>query len=262
VSKIIALANQKGGVGKTTTCINLAASLATQKKVLIADMDPQGNATMASGISKFDLKKSIYDVIIDGTPASEVILHSETGGYDILPGNSDLTAAGVRLMNFFARENRLKNALEAIRDNYDFIFIDCPPALNLLTVNALCAADSVIVPMQCEYFAMEGLTDLMDTVRQIKDNLNPRLRIEGILRTMFDKRAKLASDVSDNLKENFKGSVYQTIIPRNVRLAESPSYGKPVYYYDKSSLGARAYLALAGEILRMQDDEESEQAEQ
>ncbi len=261
MSRIIALANQKGGVGKTTTCVNLAASLATQKKILIVDMDPQGNATMASGVSKFDLEKSVYNVIIDGIPAKDAIIFSKEGGYDILPGNSDLTAAGVRLMNFFARESRLKNALDVVRDNYDFIFIDCPPALNLLTVNSLCAADSVIVPMQCEYFALEGLTDLIDTIKQIKQNLNAKLEIEGILRTMFDSRAKLATAVSEDLKKNFKDMVYQTIIPRNVRLAESPSYGKPALYYDKSSVGARAYLALAGEILQKYDKKASKKTD-
>lgn len=252
MSRIIALANQKGGVGKTTTCVNLAASLATQKKILIIDMDPQGNATMASGISKFDLKNSIYNILVEGLQTQDVILHSDICGYDVLPANSDLTAACVRLMDFYARETKLKNALSNVKDNYDYIFIDCPPALNLLTVNALCAANSVLVPMQCEYFALEGLTDLIDTIQQIKQ-INPDLEIEGILRTMYDNRARLSAAVSLELKKTFQDKVYKTIIPRNVRLAEAPSYGKPALYYDKSSYGARAYLALAGEMLSRED---------
>lgn len=250
MGKIIAIANQKGGVGKTTTCVNLAASLAVQKKVLVVDVDPQGNATMASGVSKFDLTKSVYDILVDGVKSDNVIIRNTIGNYDLIPGNSDLTAAEVRLMDYLARETRLKNFLDIYRDKYDFIFIDCPPSLNLLTVNALCAADSIIVPMQCEYFALEGLTDLVETITQIKNSINDKLEIEGILRTMFDSRARLSSDVSNQLKDFFKDTVYKTIIPRNIRLAESPSYGKPALFYDKTSIGAKAYLALAGEILK------------
>jgi chromosome partitioning protein len=253
VSKVIALSNQKGGVGKTTTCINLAASLAIQRKVLVIDMDPQGNATMASGIDKYELKKSVYDILMNSADPDDVIIKSTTGNYDLIPGNADLTVAEVRLLECLARESRLKNAVDKIRDRYDYIFIDCPPALNLLTVNALCAADSVLIPMQCEYFALEGIADLIDTIQQITSSVNEKLKIQGILRTMFDNRARLANDVSDQLKHHFKDKVYKTIIPRNVRLAESPSYGKPILYYDKSSLGARAYLALAGEIIQKEE---------
>ena len=257
MGKIIAFANQKGGVGKTTTCVNLSASLATQKKILLVDLDPQGNATMASGISKFDIEKNVYNILMEGTKAEDEILTETTGGYHIIPTNSDLTAAEVGLMNFYARESRLKKALDEIKNRYDFIFIDCPPALNLLTVNALCAADSIIVPMQCEYFSLEGLSALTDTIKQIKENINEKLKIEGILRTMFDGRARLATEVSDDLIEHFKDKIYKTIIPRNIKLAEAPSYGKPALYYDKSCLGAKAYLALAGEFLNNQENNNS-----
>ena len=249
LSKVIALANQKGGVGKTTTCVNLAASLALQKKILVIDMDPQGNATMASGVDKFALKSSIYDLLVKNQDINEILITGTECNYDLLPANSDLTAASVQLMEFFGRELRLKKALDKIKDNYDFVFIDCPPALNLLTVNALCAADSVLVPMQCEYFALEGLTDLIETIEQIKGSINPNLTIEGVLRTMYDSRARLAVSVSTELKKHFEDKVYRIPIPRNVRLAESPSFGKPALYYDKNSIGAKAYLALAGEIL-------------
>ncbi|WP_294460757.1 ParA family protein [uncultured Ruminobacter sp.] len=253
MGKIIAFANQKGGVGKTTSCVNLSASLATQKKILLVDLDPQGNATMASGISKFDIEKNVYNILMEGSKAEDEILTETTGGYHIIPTNSDLTAAEVGLMNFYARESRLKKALDEIKNRYDYIFIDCPPALNLLTVNALCAADSIIVPMQCEYFSLEGLSALTDTIKQIKENINEKLKIEGILRTMFDGRARLATEVSDDLIEHFKDKIYKTIIPRNIKLAEAPSYGKPALYYDKSCLGTKAYLALAGEFLNNQE---------
>ena len=251
MSKIIAIANQKGGVGKTTTCVNLAASLASlQKRVLVIDSDPQGNATMASGINKFELKKTICQVLIDGMDIRDCLIEETNGAFHLIPANEDLTAAEVKLLDYLAREFRLKNALNEIKDNYDYIFIDCPPSLNLLTVNAMCAADSILVPLQCEYFALEGLTLLIDTVDQLAHAVNPKLKIEGILRTMFDNRNRLSSDVSDELKRNFDTLVYETIIPRNVRLAEAPSFGKPAMYYDKSSMGSKAYMALAHEMLQ------------
>ena len=237
-------------MGKTTTCVNLAASLAAmQKRVLLVDCDPQGNATMASGINKFNLKCSICQVLIDGADIHDALLTETNGAFHLLPANEELTAAEVKLLDYLVREFRLRNALAEIRDNYDYIFIDCPPSLNLLTVNAMCAADSILVPLQCEYFALEGLTLLIDTVDQLARAVNPDLKIEGILRTMFDSRNRLSTDVSQDLKNSFGDLVYKTIIPRNVRLAEAPSFGKPAMYYDKSSIGAKAYLALAGEML-------------
>jgi len=251
MTKVIAIANQKGGVGKTTTSVNIAASLAaTKRRVLLIDMDPQGNATMGSGINKRDLELSAFDVLMGEKPITEVLTKSIDGGYDLLPGNADLIGAEVGLLDELAREIRLRNAVDEIKENYDFIFIDCPPSLNMLTVNALVAASSVIIPMQCEYYALEGLSALLESIDKIRKYLNPDLKIEGLLRTMYDPRNNLAIQVSTQLLEHFGEKVYRTIIPRNVRLAEAPSHGLPVIKYDKSSRGALAYLALAGEMLR------------
>ncbi|MBJ6914791.1 ParA family protein [Vibrio cholerae] len=254
MGKIVAIANQKGGVGKTTTCINLAASMAaTKRKVLVVDLDPQGNATMASGVDKYQVDSTVYELLVEDAPFDQVVCRKTTGHYDLIAANGDVTAAEIKLMEVFAREVRLKNALASVRDNYDFIFIDCPPSLNLLTINAMAAADSVLVPMQCEYFALEGLTALMDTISKLAAVVNDNLKIEGILRTMYDPRNRLANEVSDQLKKHFGSKVYRTVIPRNVRLAEAPSHGKPAMYYDKQSAGAKAYLALAGEMLRREE---------
>ena len=254
MGKILAVTNQKGGVGKTTSCVNLSASLvATKRKVLLIDLDPQGNATMGSGVNKHDLELSSYHVLTGRNAIDEVIVHSEDAGYDILPTNSDLTAAEVELMNLKGKETRLRDTLKRIQDRYDFIMIDCPPSLNMLTLNALVAAEGVIIPMQCEYYALEGLTALMETITGIRQTLNPGLHIEGLLRTMYDPRIGLTNEVSRQLISHFGDLVYRTVIPRNVRLAEAPSHGKPVLAYDKNSRGAIAYLALAGEMIRRHD---------
>ncbi|NOU24183.1 MAG: ParA family protein [Methylotenera sp.] len=254
--KILAITNQKGGVGKTTTCVNLAASLANfGKRVLLIDLDPQGNASTGSGIDKTHLKHSIYHVLIGEKSLKEVIQRSEKGGFDIAPSNRDLAGAEVELVNELARENRLKVAIAKLvnaegEKPYDVILLDCPPALNLVTVNALTASNAVMIPMQCEYYALEGLSDLVNTIKKVRARLNPTLEIEGLLRTLFDNRNMLAQQVSAQLISHFGDKVYKTIIPRNVRLAEAPSYGLPVLSYDKSSKGAVAYLELAKEVMR------------
>ncbi|MEL7292413.1 MAG: ParA family protein [Pseudomonadota bacterium] len=254
MGKIVAIANQKGGVGKTTTCINLAASMAaTKRNVLVIDLDPQGNATMASGVDKYQVDATAYELLVEDVAFDDVVCRTTSGNYDLIAANGDVTAAEIKLMEVFAREVRLKHALASVRDNYDFIFIDCPPSLNLLTINAMAAADSVLVPMQCEYFALEGLTALMDTISKLAAVVNENLKIEGLLRTMYDPRNRLSNEVSDQLKKHFGNKVYRTVIPRNVRLAEAPSHGKPAMYYDKYSAGAKAYLALAGEMLRREE---------
>ncbi|MEC8561075.1 MAG: AAA family ATPase [Pseudomonadota bacterium] len=251
MGKVLAITNQKGGVGKTTTSVNLSASLAaTKRKALLIDLDPQGNATMGSGIDKKDLSVSIYDVLMGEKSIEEATLSLENTQYDLLPSNSDLTGAEVGLLNITNREIQLRKEVEKIRDKYAYIIIDCPPSLNMLTVNALVAADSVVIPTQCEYYALEGLSALLETIEKIKSVLNPKLNVEGLLRTMFDSRNNLANEVSKQLTDYFGDKVYNTIIPRNVRLAEAPSYGQPIILYDKTSTGAIAYLALAGELMR------------
>ena len=256
MARIIAIANQKGGVGKTTTAINLAAALArTPKRVLLVDLDPQGNATMGSGVDKRELGASVTDVLLgEAQPADAIVRCAD--GYDLLPGNIDLTAAEIRLLDAEGREARLKAALEQVRGNYDFILIDCPPSLSVLTLNALTAADSVLVPMQCEYYALEGLSALIDTIEGLKGRFNPQLEIEGVLRTMFDVRNNLANAVSAELTNHFGDLVFRTIVPRNVRLAEAPSHGQSILGYDKASRGSVAYLGLAGEVLRRQRERE------
>ncbi|MDX8380330.1 MAG: AAA family ATPase [Gallionella sp.] len=250
MTRVMAITNQKGGVGKTTTTVNLAASLAVaNQRVLLIDLDPQGNATMGSGIEKQALDITIYHVLLGNKTIADVRKTSPMGKYDVLPANRDLAGAEIELVDLVQREMLLRDAINIVAADYDYVLIDCPPALNLLTLNGLCAAKSVLIPMQCEYYALEGLSDLVNTIRKVRTNLNPALEIEGLLRTMFDPRNTLAQQVSDQLTAHFGNKVYQTVIPRNVRLAEAPSYGIPVLYHDKASKGTQAYLALAKEIL-------------
>jgi len=255
--RVIAVANQKGGVGKTTTTVNLAASLAaTKRRVLLIDLDPQGNASMGSGVNKNEVESSIYDVLVEGMSLAEAAQKPDEIGYHIIASNIDLTGAEVHLLQQENREQVLKNAVSAVSNDYDYVLIDCPPSLNMLTINALVAAESVLIPMQCEYYALEGLSALMDTINKIRSVLNPNLVIEGLLRTMYDPRNKLSQQVTEQLHKYFGEKVYRTVIPRNIRLAEAPSYGIPVLNYDKMSKGAQAYLALAGEVLRRERTEE------
>ena len=247
----LAITNQKGGVGKTTTSVNLSASLAAMKRrVLLVDLDPQGNATMGSGVDKSELDASVYDLLVNGLTVSEAKIEAESAGFDLLGSNVDLTGAEIELLSMDRREFRLKDALMPVQASYDYIVIDCPPSLSLLTINGLVASDTAMIPMQCEYYALEGLSALINTISRITASLNPDLEVEGIVRTMYDPRNSLTKDVSDQLANHFGEKLYRTVIPRNVRLAEAPSYGLPVLYYDKQSRGARAYLALASELAR------------
>ena len=248
--RIFCIANQKGGVGKTTTTVNLAAGLAqVGQRVLVADLDPQGNATMGSGIDKRKLELSIYDVLLESASIAEARQRSEKGGYDVLGANRELAGAEVELVALERRNERLRAALAAVQDDYDFVLIDCPPSLNLLTLHGLCAAHGVVVPMQCEYFALEGLSDLVNTIKQVHANLNPELQVIGLLRVMFDPRITLQQQVSEQLKGHFGDKVFSAVIPRNVRLAEAPSYGQAGVVFDPSSKGAQAYVAFAREMV-------------
>ena len=250
MAKIFCVANQKGGVGKTTTAVNLAAGLAkVGQRVLMIDLDPQGNATMGSGVDKRALELSVYDVLLENASVKEAAVRSEAVGYDVLGANRELSGAEIELVTLERRNDRLKGALKAVDADYDFVLVDCPPSLSMLTLNGLCAAHGVVVPMQCEYFALEGLTDLVNTIKQVHANMNPDLQIIGLLRVMFDPRTTLQQQVSDQLKEHFGDKVFDTVIPRNVRLAEAPSYGLPGVIFDPSARGSQAFVAFATEMV-------------